>query len=257
MAKVQEAMNKMAGSEEEEGNNNNQQTSNTGTQSKEIQKLKRQNRMLQNRLNQITQHLQQQSQQTQEPQEEEPEQEPFAEKPDFEEMGNDEVIDYIVTEVSNLVEQKVQPVQQEVESYKKQTNQEKVEQAIKRTASKYDDFWDYAPEVEQIANEIGGNIGPEEAYLIAKSKDKGITKQEAKEQSSENNQQSQNNQQPQQGGEDKTQRSNVNPRSEARKMRGASGEKPTGSSTTHEQGEGTMDRREAINEAMEQLGLKG
>lgn len=247
--------------------NGEQQQEQEQTQQKtpdlEKKRLQNQVRMLQTRLNQMSKYVQsmeQKNSQQQQQQQAQQKKEPFQEKPDFEDMDNEEVLNYIVNEVSKMVENKVEPVKQEVQNYKQETKQERMKRQIKETANKYNDFWDYAADIDEIAQD-NPNIGPEEAYFIAKGRKEGITAQQAKRQSQE--QKTDNGGETQEGQQGQSEQTNVNPRKEAAKMKSRSRqqppvtEKPSTNSGSQQRGEGSYSRKEAIQEAMKQLDLGG
>lgn len=215
----------------------------------EVETLKRQNQALQQRVQQLSAMVQQTQNQP-----DEPKKKPFSEYPELDEMDNKELLDWLVNEVTDLVKGEVEPVREEVTNIKQETTNQRYEQQIREAAEKYPDFWQYANDMERIAQNVEG-ITAEQAYILAKNQagEPVVSTQEDKsgtdsgeedttdDNSTDTNDTPDNSTQP-------------DPKSMAKNMRTDTGEKPR-SNNDGQQKERYTDKREAILEAMDRLGL--
>ena len=92
--------------------------------------------------------------------------------PDFDTMGQSEMVKWIVDTVSAQVNNQITPIKEELKTTKQEQKHNAVMSDLEQTAQKYSDFNTYVPQMQEIAKRIGPNTGlsAEEIYFIAKNK---------------------------------------------------------------------------------------
>lgn len=142
----------------------------------EVDALRRQNEILMQRMREYDKLLNQQRNQ-EKPEEQSVEsskEEEEFEVPDFSQMDQKDLYQFIMKQLNKRVDSKVGSLEQQVQRTEQDTKVAQVQREIERTAQKYNDFWQYSPQITQIAEQYKG-ISPEDAYLLAKSKSTAST----------------------------------------------------------------------------------
>lgn len=215
----------------------------------ELDKLRKQNQMLQQRVQYLTQMVnqvepQRQQQQTQPQRQQATEEEremKFQLPPDFKEMSDREVLEWTVETVLGEVDRRLKPLQENTQRTQQEIEQNKYRQQIQEAAQKYPDFWQYSNDIMEIAQRVGGNITAEQAYVLAKSQRTGLSQEQVRRNEKE--------EEPEQE-EVTEEQDEIKEFAERRRQQG--GEKPTQGG---EKERGRFTQKEAIVQAMEEMGL--
>lgn len=232
------------------GDNQNQQ------QDPEVARLQAQNQQLQQRLNHLTQMINQEQEQQPQPQPQ-PQQQPqgYNLPPDFDQMGDRELVEWIINTVTDQVQEDIEPVKKQTQQLAQQQTVSRYQQQIQQAADKYNDFWQYSNKAAQIAKNVGGNITAEQAYLLAKSQATGLTQEEIKKEGdTKEEEQPQEQEQQEQETQPQEQASTPN---EVKQFAQQKRQQPPVSEKPGEQGgeqeQGRFDRKSAIEEALNRL----
>lgn len=208
----------------------------------QFQALQQQNQVLSTRLQQMQQMLEQ-NMQTQP----ETKPEPKRELPNFEDMTNEQIVNWMVGEVNKQVDSEVGKVRQEVSDFRKESEEDRIKRELDTLVKEYPDFVQYSSQAARIAERVGGNISAKEAYLLAKQEAGGGTSQPTAEPEEPATQEPE---------EPTTQEPAATPAEDVDKIRQRTdtGEKPT-QSTSGQKQQRFGNRRDAIMEAMTRLGI--
>lgn len=88
---------------------------------------------------------------------------------DLETMSRGKLMETMLAKVGNLIDSKVKPVEEKVESETITRKQHNVAKQIRDAETKYKDFWDWRDEMGQIAKAHPG-LAVEDAYVMARGK---------------------------------------------------------------------------------------
>lgn len=87
---------------------------------------------------------------------------------DLESMGNTELAMHIIDQVSQLLDQKVKPVEDKASEAINLTSRESVSRLIDKAAEQYPDFYEWTDEMQKLAEE-NPTLSPERLYKLARS----------------------------------------------------------------------------------------
>lgn len=196
-----------------------------------LQQTEQNNQLLNEKLQLLISNRGQQPQQPQVQEESTEENSNFELPPDFDTMGQRELVQFVINEVKKDMSSQIEPIKSELNKTKKEQKYTKLEQQVINASKKYSDFDTFIPKMKELAQQGGvySSLNPEELYFIAKG-----TGQPAQ-------------------GKQTTKPSYLKPRTKTKpKPTKAATEKPTSSTQTTRQ-EGKMSRTEAFDEAWKRI----